>query len=274
MTRRERWRPVDRQRAVRSAVLIALAALLAACGSPATSPSGPSPRTGTASAAPTRICEEFQTADAPPFSCTEVIGKVLLAMGPDAAAVKAAWFRLGRPCPPNARCIAPPPNSAYVVVRLESGAAGIFPVRFAGEEVAVEAVTEPTFDIWPPSGEAIPPVGRPDVGPGVPAEIAGRPALPLCWDEGAGVFDSPVARRCFLGAVLDGRPAELVSRAADEVGDPIKYLYRFAGRGPFLVYRSPSPAGPAWVRNDCAIVPTFDETQIFVVAECLSTDLS
>jgi len=212
-------------------------------------------------------------ADPPPFSCTEVIGKVLLAMGPDAAAVKAAWFRPGSPCPPNARCMAPPPGSAYVVVRLESGAAGIFPVTFAGEEVAVAPVTEPTFDIWPPSGEAIPQVRRPAVE-GAPAEVADRPALPLCWDEGAGAFDSPAARRCFFGAVQDGRPAELLTRSADEAGG-LKELYRFAGRGPVVVYQSrPKPADTEWVRKDCAIGPAFDDTLIFVVAECLSTELS
>lgn len=269
MTRQERWRPAYRQGAVRSALLIALAALLAACGAPATSPSGPSPTTGTAPASPTRICEAFQMADPPPFSCTEVIGKVLLAMGPDAAAVKAAWFRPGSPCPPNARCIAPPPGSAYVVVRLESGATGIFPVKFAGNEVAIGAVTEPTFDIWPPSGEAIPPVGEIDVGP-APAEISGRSAVPLCGD----VLDGPNVRRCFLGALQDGRPVELFSRSVDEAGDPIVELYRYDGRGPVLVYRSSSPAGPGWVRNDCAIGPAFDDTMIFVVAECLATELS
>lgn len=271
MSRRERSQPVGRQGAVRSALLIALAALLAACGAPAPSPASatPSPTAAPAvPASPTRICESFQAADPPPFSCTEVIGRVLLAMGPEAGAVKAAWFRPGSPCPPNARCMFPPPGSAYVVVRLESGATGIFPVTFAGDEVAIQPVVEPTFDIWPPSGEAIPPVGEVDVGP-APAEISGRSAVPQC-----DAFDGPHIRRCFLGAVQDGRPAEFVSRSVDEAGDPITELYWYMGRGPVLVYRSPSPAGPGWVRNDCAIGPAFDDALIFVVAECVSTELS
>ena len=278
MIHRERSAPADRQGAVRSALLIALAALLAACAAPATSPSGPGPTTGTAPAGPTRICEPFQGPENPRFSCTEVIGKVLLAMGPEASSVRAAWFRHGSPCPPNARCMAPPPGSAYVVVRLESGATGIFPVTFTGVEIAVEAVVEPTFDIWPPSGEAIPEVRRPALD-GAPVEVADRIPVPLCWDEAAGVFESRLARQCFYGAVLDGRPAELHARSSDEVGGFME-LYRFAGRGPVLVYRSrPEPVEPGWVRMDCAIglpiedVPGDDELYFFVT-ECLSTELS
>ena len=216
--------------------------------------------------------------DPPPFSCTEVIGKVLLAMGSDAAAVKAAWFRPGSPCPPNARCMPPPPESAYVAVRLESGATGIFPVTFGGNEVAIGAVTEPTFDIWPPSGEAIPEVRRPVVD-GAPAEVRDRQPLPLCGDGQVGVPERRAASSCFYGAVLDGRPAELHIRSADEAGGFME-LYRYAGRGPVLVYRNrPEPVDPGWVRKDCAIglpgedVPG-DDALIFVVTECLSTELS
>jgi hypothetical protein len=216
----------------------------------------------------------MQTDGPSPFTCTEVIGKVLLTTGPDAAAISAAWVRAGRPCPPNARCMEPPPNSAYVVVRLETGAVGIFPVTLAGDEIAIEPVAEPTFDIWPPSGQAIPPAGRPDVGPGAPAEVAGRSPMPLCGDEQAGTAHGRAAKSCFMGAVHDGRPAELVSRSFELGGDPVVEVYRFAGRGPVLVYRSASPAGPGWVRNDCAISPTLDDVMIFVVAECLSTELS
>lgn len=270
MTRRERWRPVDRQGAVRSALLIAFAALLAACGSPATSPSGPSPATPTAPPFPTRICEGGEA----PISCTEAIGKVLLAMGPDAASVQAAWFRPGAPCPPNARCMAPPPGNAYVVVRLDGAQIRFVPLRVEGDETVVGVPDRPTFDLWPPSGEAIPPVGEPDLGPEAPLEVAGGGAMPLCGEEQVGVTEGRVARRCFFGAVLDGRPAEFVSRSVDDRGDPFVELYRFDGRGPVLVYRSASFVGPGWVRNDCAIGPAFDDAAIFVVAECVSTELS
>lgn len=265
MTRRERTGVAGRQGAVRSTLVIALAVLVAACGAPPSLP-GPSPATGTQPAGPTRICEGGPDGEHPPISCTEAIGKVLLAMGPEATSVQAAWFRPGAPCPPNARCMAPAPGSAYVLVRLESGVKGIFPVTFAGNEVAIGAVTEPTFDIWPPSGEAIPPVGEIDVGP-APAEISGRSPLPRC-----DVFDGHRIGRCFLGAVQDGRPAEFVTRSVDEAGVPIIELYRYMGRGPVLVYKS--PAGPGWVRDDCAIGPGFDDATTFIVSECLSTELS
>jgi hypothetical protein len=277
MNRRERWRPADRQGTVRSALLVALAVLLAACAAPASSPTGPSPTTAPpTSTSPTRICDLGP--ENPRFTCTEVIGKVLLAMGPEAASVRAAWFRHGSPCPPNARCMAPPPGSAYVVLRLESGGTRVFPLTLDGAEPAIGAVTEPTFDIWPPSGEPIPEVRRPALD-GAPAEIADRLPVPLCWDEAAGVFESRLARQCFYGAVLDGRPAELHARSSDEIGG-FSELYRYAGRGPVLVYQNrPKPVDPGWVRKDCAIglpiedVPGDDEL-FFFVSECLSAELS
>ncbi len=272
-------------RPMRSAILVvALAALLAACGAPVTSPSA-TPTAAAAPApsesavppeaiAPTRICDGGPDAEGPPLTCTEAIGKVLLALGPDAQFVQAAWFHRGAPCPPNARCIAPAPGSAYVVVRLEGERFGIVRLATEGGDVTVGAPEDPTFDIWPPSGQPIPPVGRPDVGLGAPAEVAGRDALPLCGEERVGVFDRRAGRNCFLGAVQDGRPAELASQEVDQAGDPVVVLYRFTGRGPALVYRSATPAGPGWVRSDCAIGPAYDDEQIFVVGECLATELS
>jgi hypothetical protein len=256
---------------VRTALVVALATLVAACGAPATLPSAPAGATATTTVLPTRICDWIQGADVPPISCTEAIGGVLLALGPDALSVRAAWFRPGAPCPPNARCFALPPGSAYVVIRLEDGRVGL--VRFAGEAFVGE-LENPTYDVWPRSGVPVPPVGRPDVGPGAPAEIRDREPLPLCGEEEVGITESRLERSCFLGAVLDGRPAEFVSRSVDDRGDPFVELYRFGGRGPVLVYRSASFVGPGWVRNDCAIGPAFDDAAIFVVTECLSTELS
>ena len=60
----------------------------------------------------------------------------------------------------------------------------------------------------------------------------------------------------------------------DVAGDPVVELYRYTGRGPVLMYRSLTPAGPGWVRNDCAIGPAFDDTAIFIVGECLATELT
>jgi hypothetical protein len=214
-----------------------------------------------------------QEVDPPPFSCTDVIGRVLLALGPDARSVQAAWFRPGSPCPPNARCIAPPRGSSYVVVRLESGAVGVVRVAFEGGELIIGQPEDPTYDIWPSSGETAPAPAVPDVGPGAPEELTHRDPLPQCVDERRPEFVH-TARQCFFEAILDGRGAELVSRTVDEAGDPVVEVYRYAGRGPVLVYRSASPAGPGWVRSDCAIGPANDDRFIFVVAECLSTELS
>jgi hypothetical protein len=273
-------------RPMRSATLVvALAALLAACGAPLISQSPTTPAATPVPSksavppeaiAPTRICEAPPEGEALPITCTEAIGKVLLALGPDATFVQAAWFRPGAPCPPNARCIAPPPGSAYVVARLGAARTGIIRLTTEGGEVILGAPEDQTFEIWPASGQAIPAVGRPDVGPGAPPEVVNRDALPLCGEERVGVFDRRLGRNCFLGAVQDGRAAELASQEVDAAGDLVVVLYRFAGRGPVLVYRSPSPvgAGRGWVRGDCAIGPAFDDELIFVLSECLSTELS
>ena len=278
MNGRERRRAVGRQGAVRSALLVAMVALVAACGAPATPPSAPAAPT-TTSASPTRICDgTLGGAETPPISCTEAIGEVLLSLGPDARSVQAAWYRPGAPCPPNARCLAPPPGTVYVAVRLEDGRTRFVRLVPTDGEVTVGPPEDPTFDIWPPSGEPIPEVRRPAID-GAPPEIADRLPVPLCWDGAAGVLESRLARQCFYGAVLDGRPAELHIRSADEAGGFME-LYRYAGRGPVLVYRNrPEPVDPGWVREDCAIglpgedVPG-DDALIFVVTECLSTELS
>lgn len=260
---------------MRQALVVALAVLLAAgCGQAAPSPSSSTSSTSLAAASgPTRICDTIQEAEPPPFSCTDVIRRVLLKLGPEAPFIRAAWFRPGTPCPPNARCIAPPPGSAYVVVRLENGRAAIVRVTFQGDELAVGEPEEPTFDVWPASGEAIPAVGRPDTAPGAPPELVEREPLPLCGEELQGGFDR-VARACFFGAVLDGRPAELVTRRVSESGELHLDIFRFAGRGPVVVYVAPIPPEPGWLRGECAIGPAFDDEIIFVIAECLSTEPS
>jgi len=256
---------------VRTALLVALATLVAACGAPATLPSAPAGATATTTVLPTRICDWIQGADVPPISCTEAIGKVLDLMGPEARTVHAAWFRPGAPCPPNARCIEPPAGSAYVVVRFDGGRIEVVRLVVEGGEVILGERENPTYEIWSPSGQPLPPVGRPDVEPGAPAEVVNREAWPLCGEERVGVFDRRVGRNCFLGAVQDGRPAELASQEVDVAGEPVVVLYRYGGRGPVLVYRSASPAGPGWVRSDCAIGSAFDDEFIFVVQECIPT---
>jgi hypothetical protein len=260
-------------RSERAWVLATLTAVLAACGAPAASPTE---ATGPESTSPTRICDIGVGAEAPPISCTEAIGEVLLVLGPEARSAQAAWFRPGAPCPPNARCFAPPLGSAYVVVRLEGSRTEIIRLAVDGGEVIVGEREDPSFDIWPPSGEAIPAVGRPDPGHDAPAEVAAREAMPLCGDLREGVDDQRVARRCFFGAVQDGRPAELVIRSVAAAANPAVRIHRFAGRGPVLVYVywSARPVGPGWVRDDCAIGSVADDELIFLVDECLSTELS
>lgn len=284
MNSREQPSPAYRQWPVKGRwLLLLLVAVLAACGAwPGSAPPGwesslPSAGASTGppqAIGPTRICNDSIDSQPPPITCTEAIGQVLVELGPDAPFVRAASYELGIPCPPNARCIAPPPGSAYVVVRLEDGRTGLVRLAVADGKVTVGQPEDPTFDLWPASGQAAPPVGRPDAGPGAPAEISTREPLPLCGEERNGVSDR-LARACFLGAVLDGRPAELVRRSVDSPGEPVVVeVLRFTGRGPVLVYRIPSVPGAAWTRNDCAIGSAFDDEMIFVVDECLPTELT
>jgi hypothetical protein len=260
----------------------ALAVILAACGAPVTTPSPTAQASATPSAspsteppqaiAPTRICDGALEARGPSISCTEAIGQALLVLGPETRSIQSAWVRPGAPCPPNARCIAPDSGSAYVVLKLEGARIRFVRIVTVDGEIAIGVPEDPTYDLWPASGRAIPPVGRPNVGPRAPAEVAGRVAFPLCGEERVGAFDRREGRNCFLGAVLDGRPAELVSEEAEGF-EAIVVLYRFAGSGPVLVYRSAVAAGGGWVRDDCAIGSSNDEETIFTVSECLSTPL-
>ncbi|HEV8488560.1 MAG TPA: hypothetical protein VGQ58_02090 [Candidatus Limnocylindrales bacterium] len=256
---------------MRQGLVVALVIVAAGCGQPL--PSQPSSSPVPVTSGPTRICAEPFRDVPQPVSCTEAIGQVLLRLGPDARFVHAAWFNRGLPCPPNARCIAPPAGSAYVVVRFEGGRVSVVPVTFVDAGISVGAPEDPTYDIWPRSGEGGPRLGAPDLGIEAPQEVTGRPELPYCGDE-RGELDS-AARRCFFTAVLDGRPAEFVSRNNDNTPiTPAFEIYGYSGRGPVVVYRNGEGGTSArWTREDCAIAPVGDEDTIFVTQECLVIQL-
>jgi len=79
----------------------------------------------------------------------------------------------------------------------------------------------------------IPSVKRPSFD-GAPAEIANRKPLPYCGHSELG---SPVAvPRCFLAAVLAGRPAEAVDTRYGTEGGTSFQIVRFTGAGPIAVY--------------------------------------
>ncbi|HEY7590963.1 MAG TPA: hypothetical protein VH723_08220 [Candidatus Limnocylindrales bacterium] len=249
-----------------------LVLIVAACAGPAPSPptgptsvGSPVPSQPPGAVNPTRICDVSQDDVKPVATCTEIIGRVLLALGPDRASVRAAWMRHGAPCPPNARCAPPPPGSAFVVLDVDGGATMAVRVAIGDGQVEVGQPEQLAWDEWPATGEVAPPPAAPVVGEAVPAEIAGRQALPFCGEDLPNTDDRQ-DRTCFWAAVRDARPAELIVRG----GESALEVMRYVGRGPVLVYRQ-AVEGGTWIRDDCAIGGAFDDELTFVVSECLST---
>lgn len=86
-------------------------------------------------------------------------------------------------------------------------------------------ITAPENALWPTSsGSAAPQPHRPAIE-GAPKSVSERVAYPFCGDARV---DGSNAYGCFLDAILDGRPAELVDAFAVTAGVEI---LRFSGRG-------------------------------------------
>lgn len=78
---------------------------------------------------------------------------------------------------------------------------------------------------WPtPNSTAAPAVARPEIE-GAPKVVQEREPLPFC---GNAIEIGVAANQCFLSAVLDGRPAEMLDKF-DVTGGTV--VYRFDGRG-------------------------------------------
>ena len=74
-----------------------------------------------------------------------------------------------------------------------------------------------------PSGESAPLLA------GAPAEVDARTPLPACGEETAHLDGRGLnleGRACFWQAVLEGRPAEFISRGWTVEGDPVLTVYR------------------------------------------------
>lgn len=98
--------------------------------------------------------------------------------------------------------------------------------------------TPPTVDgdpRWPSLDAVAPSVKRPMVA-GAPAEVRARIPLPFCGS--AEIGEPPAVMRCFLAAVLAGRPAEIVETFYGTEGGTITVVSRFTGSGAIVTYRN------------------------------------
>jgi hypothetical protein len=114
-----------------------------------------------------------------------------------------------------------------------------------------DAAWSTRIDMRPPEPTATPPVpaeesawptidgpaptGKPPTIHGAPAEIASRKSLPFCGASEMG--EGPEVSRCFLAAVLAGRPAEMTDLQHGTEGGSSLQIARFGGVGPVVVYQ-------------------------------------
>jgi hypothetical protein len=115
-----------------------------------------------------------------------------------------------------------------------------------------DSITEPVLDVsatWPEaSGTSAPEVHRRNFA-GAPTEIRDRDAFPFCGPEGG---DWVAVTGCFLDAVLEGRPAEMIERTHPiDFGSGALLVTRFDGDGAVQQYLR---ADSAWFRVDGGVV--------------------
>ena len=138
-------------------------------------------------------------------------------------------LRLVRPTCVMAPCSDDELNLATVFV---TAGRQSYRVDLDGRLASVGAPVPVDNPAWPqPWTSAVPKVRR--VTPtGAPANVATRTPLPYCgWSVVGG---RPAAERCFLDAVLAGRPAEVLLTFNGTEGGLFDVLYRFGGSGPVL----------------------------------------
>jgi len=100
----------------------------------------------------------------------------------------------------------------------------------------------------------IPEIARPRIADG-PAELANRKPLPYCGHSELG--EPAAVPRCFLAAVLAGRPAEAVDTSYGVEGGTILRVLRFGGFGPVLAWEQEVDSNgehTGWNRYPAAIV--------------------
>ncbi len=102
------------------------------------------------------------------------------------------------------------------------------PAWTASAPLSVDAAPWPVAD-GPAASGAAPAID------GAPAEIANRKALPFCGKAEMG--EPPAVGRCFLAAVLAGRPAEMFDLQHGTEGGSSLLIARFGGVGPVVVYQ-------------------------------------
>jgi len=222
----------------------------------------------------TRLCANDTFPEPSELDCTDAVATALIAaraQTPEPIARAEMTWTISCPSEP---CSTPGPNAAQVLLRFVTGG-GVSVVIRRDESGALSAggigQLAPGELSTPPPFKA-PPVGLAQLA-NPPSEVSNRSPAPLCGTEEAGLagpFTGSV-RRCFLGAILNESPAEFLSARQDAEGKPFTELWRFAGRGPIVVY---TDAGGAWNRQRCAIVVLDDATQLFDHGDCTATPVN
>ena len=110
---------------------------------------------------------------------------------------------------------------------------------------------------WPTMDGPLPRGSAPAIA-GAPGEIAARSGLPYCGQSELG--EPAEVGRCFVGAVLSGRPAEAFDLQYGTEGGTSLLITRFAGLGPLITYQQhlddQGRTGPWFTQLDQLILGT------------------
>lgn len=169
----------------------------------------------------------------------------------------------GTPCPSAAQDV----DHAYVVLLLSDGTGIQVPIVQANGGLTAGAPTPLSeTDIGPRPTFQSPPARKADVGP-APAVVTGRPALPFCGSEDAGLAGpfNTAGRTCFLNSLLSGQPAEFASKRSDVEGAPFFELWRFVGAGPVVIAHKDRQG---WSRLVCGVNLMADPNMLIDHGDC------
>lgn len=169
----------------------------------------------------------------------------------------------GTPCPSAAQDV----DHAYVVLLLSDGTGIQVPIAHAnGGLVAGAPSLLSATEIGPRPTFESPPARKAEVGP-APAAVTGRPALPFCGSEDAGLAGpfNTAGRTCFLNSLLSGQPAEFASKRSDVEGAPFFELWRFVGAGPVVIAHKDATG---WSRLVCGVNLMADPKMLIDHADC------
>jgi hypothetical protein len=161
------------------------------------------------------------------IACPDVLALALRAFKTVVTAPVTRLYLL-RPACPTVPCTADELDIGVVFGWTSQGAMS---VALDSRLTTVTAPVPEPVAAWPdPGAPTVPPIQRPVI-PGAPMEVATRTPYPFCGRDDTAVALKPAVARCFIDAVIVGRPAEFIEQVYDTEGGAILQLYRFSGQG-------------------------------------------